>query len=93
MKTTHWLTLCLLITALLGLWGCTRPSLALLRTESKVDLAAFMGDWYVIASIPTFIEKGAHNAVESYRLAAKSGTLFGSWPADRRFPSPSTRPC
>jgi len=27
-----------------------------------------MGDWYVIASIPTFIEKGAHNAVESYRL-------------------------
>ena len=28
-----------------------------------------MGDWYVIASIPTFIEKDAHNAVESYRLA------------------------
>ena len=27
----------------------------------------FMGDWYVIANIPTFIEKGAHNAVESYR--------------------------
>ena len=27
-----------------------------------------MGDWYVIANIPTFIEKGAHNAVESYRL-------------------------
>ena len=27
-----------------------------------------MGDWYVIASIPTFIEKEAYNAVESYRL-------------------------
>lgn len=27
-----------------------------------------MGDWYVIASIPTRLEKGAHNAVESYRL-------------------------
>jgi apolipoprotein D and lipocalin family protein len=27
-----------------------------------------MGDWYVIANIPTFVEKGAHNAVESYRL-------------------------
>ncbi len=27
-----------------------------------------MGDWYVIANIPTSIEKGAHNAVESYRL-------------------------
>ncbi len=29
-----------------------------------------MGDWYVIANIPTFIEKGAHNAVESYQLDA-----------------------
>ena len=27
-----------------------------------------MGDWYVIANIPTFIEKGAHNAMESYAL-------------------------
>lgn len=27
-----------------------------------------MGDWYVIACIPTFIEKGAHNAIETYRL-------------------------
>ncbi len=27
-----------------------------------------MGDWYVIANIPTSIERGAHNAVESYRL-------------------------
>ena len=32
----------------------------------RVDIDAFMGDWYVIANIPTFIEKGAHNAVESY---------------------------
>lgn len=31
-----------------------------------VDIDRFMGDWYVIANIPTFIEKGAHNAVESY---------------------------
>ena len=27
-----------------------------------------MGDWYVIASVPTFIEKGAHNAIESYAM-------------------------
>jgi apolipoprotein D and lipocalin family protein len=33
-----------------------------------VDLARFMGDWYVIASTPTFIDAGAHDAVESYRL-------------------------
>jgi apolipoprotein D and lipocalin family protein len=27
-----------------------------------------MGSWYVIANIPTFLEKGAHNAVETYTL-------------------------
>lgn len=33
-----------------------------------VDLKRFMGDWYVIANIPTFVEKNAFNPVESYRL-------------------------
>lgn len=42
-----------------------RPPLVL---TSRVDLPRFMGDWYVIANIPTILEKGAHNAVESYRL-------------------------
>jgi apolipoprotein D and lipocalin family protein len=36
----------------------------------QVDLPRFMGDWYVIANIPTFLEKGAHNAVDTYRLDA-----------------------
>ena len=27
-----------------------------------------MGKWYVIANIPTWMERGAHNAVETYRL-------------------------
>jgi apolipoprotein D and lipocalin family protein len=39
-----------------------------LETVEQVDLPRFMGDWYVIANIPTRIERGAHNAVESYRL-------------------------
>ena len=39
-----------------------------LETVDYVDLERFMGDWHVIANIPTFVEKGAHNAVESYRL-------------------------
>ena len=39
-----------------------------MKTVAKVDLPRFMGAWYVIANIPTAIEKGAHNAVESYRL-------------------------
>lgn len=37
-----------------------------LKTVSFVDLPRFMGSWYVIANIPTFVEKGATNAVESY---------------------------
>lgn len=39
-----------------------------LETVDYVDLERFMGDWYVIANMPTFIERDAHNAVESYRL-------------------------
>jgi apolipoprotein D and lipocalin family protein len=37
-----------------------------------------MGDWYVIANIPTFVEKGAHNAKDSYRLEPDGSidTLF-----------------
>jgi apolipoprotein D and lipocalin family protein len=39
-----------------------------LETVERVELERFMGDWYVIANIPTRLERGAHNAVESYRL-------------------------
>ena len=39
-----------------------------MKTVDHVDLERFMGDWYVIANIPTFLEKGAHNAVETYSL-------------------------
>lgn len=37
-------------------------------TVEYVDIERFMGAWYVIANIPTFLEKGAHNAVETYSL-------------------------
>jgi apolipoprotein D and lipocalin family protein len=59
---------------LLPLAACQRAPPAPMPTVPKVDLQRFMGDWYVIANIPTFIEKGAHNAVESYRLDA-DGTI------------------
>ena len=39
-----------------------------MRTVPQLDLQRFMGDWYVIANIPTFIERDAHNAIESYAL-------------------------
>ena len=52
---------------LAALAGCAQhPPI---RTQPQVDLERFMGDWYVIANIPTWLEAGAHNAVESYRLA------------------------
>ena len=52
---------------LTGLWGCgTVPTIP---TVATLDLERFMGNWYVIASIPTSFEKNAYNAVESYRLA------------------------
>ena len=39
-----------------------------MQTVKYVDIQKFMGDWYVIANIPTLIEKRATNAIESYRL-------------------------
>jgi apolipoprotein D and lipocalin family protein len=60
--------------AILLLAGCQSGPTPPLAQVEKVDLARFMGDWYVIANIPTPIEKGAHNALESYRLAA-DGTI------------------
>jgi apolipoprotein D and lipocalin family protein len=39
-----------------------------MKTVDQVDLERFMGDWYVVANIPTFLEKEAYNAVESYAL-------------------------
>jgi apolipoprotein D and lipocalin family protein len=46
--------------------GCA--SRETLDTVDEVDLERFMGDWYVIAHIPTFIEDEAYNAVESYEF-------------------------
>ena len=53
---------------LLSLLAACRSSHPPITTEPNVDLERFMGDWYVIANIPTSIERGAHNAIESYRL-------------------------
>ena len=53
--------------------GCTtQPPLP---TVAQVDLPRFMGDWYVIAHIPTSAEKNSFNAVESYRLDADQRIL------------------
>ena len=66
-------TVTLFIAGLLLMTACG-ANLPPLKTVASVDIPRFMGDWYVIANIPTWIEKEAHNAVESYRLD-KDGTI------------------
>ena len=39
-----------------------------LRTIDYLDIEKFMGDWFVIAVIPTFLEKDIFNAIENYTL-------------------------
>jgi len=46
--------------------GCS--SMEPLEPVDYVDLDRFMGDWYVIGNIPTFIETEAYNAMENYAL-------------------------
>lgn len=66
MKTRFYL---LFLTIALICGGCaTTPQRPLVQTVPYVDLERFMGSWHVIANIPTFIEKNAYNAVESYAL-------------------------
>ena len=52
--------------------GCMTQSP--IKTVSEVNLQKFMGPWYVIGHIPTFIEKNAFNAIESYELN-QDGTI------------------
>ena len=46
----------------------------LMAIRQPVNLERFMGDWYVIGCIPTFIETKAYNAVENYQLD-EDGTI------------------
>jgi apolipoprotein D and lipocalin family protein len=48
--------------------SCAAPST--LPAVPRLDLDRYMGDWYVIAAIPTWMERDVWNAVESYSLRA-----------------------
>ena len=50
------------------LLGCADLAREEMQAVSYVDINEFMGTWHVIASIPTFLEKGALNPVEKYSL-------------------------
>lgn len=64
----------ILLLVLVVISGCATQSLAPIATVPQVDLPKFMGTWYVIAAIPTPIEKQAYNAKETYALE-KDGTI------------------
>jgi len=61
-----------LLLASVLLAACSSSPEALKATDKKIELNRFMGDWYVIGSIPIDYffasEAGGHNAVESYAL-------------------------
>jgi apolipoprotein D and lipocalin family protein len=65
-----------LATALVAtLGGCAiTPQQVTVPVAAAVELPRFMGPWYVIGVIPTFLEKDIYNAVETYELAA-DGTV------------------
>lgn len=49
--------------------GCgVNPQKVTVPVVESVDLPRFMGPWYVIGVIPTFIEKDIYNAIETYEL-------------------------
>jgi apolipoprotein D and lipocalin family protein len=65
------------LAALAALAGCaTKPPAGLkpVALVPHVDLSRYVGDWYVIARIPTWIEKDGQNAKEHYDLAP-DGTI------------------
>jgi len=65
---THSLRFGLLLVPLSLLSACASMPQDPIPPVAHVDLDRFMGSWYVIASIPTFLEKNAYDAVESYQL-------------------------
>jgi apolipoprotein D and lipocalin family protein len=50
----------------------TRPPLPIM---SHVDVGRFMGPWYVIACTPTWMDRNAYGAIESYQRAADGRIL------------------
>ena len=58
----------LLLPLITLLSACGSQNLKPIITVEHVDLDRFMGEWYVVANIPTFIETDAYNAIETYEM-------------------------
>lgn len=59
-----------LVLGALLLCACQTRAYPPLRRADSVDIPRFMGAWYVIGCIPSFIERHEYNAVETYRQDA-----------------------
>ncbi len=73
MMTPKVITHLMFMASLLATAGCaTLPPPP--AVSQPVDLPRFMGPWYVIAGQFTWIERAAHNGIESYALT-EDGTI------------------
>lgn len=50
------------------LQGCITQATEPMKTVDYVDLERFMGDWHIIASVPTLLDKAPYNAIERYEM-------------------------
>ena len=39
---------------------------ALVERAEAIELTRFMGRWFVVAAVPTFVDRGAVNSIEDY---------------------------
>lgn len=58
-----------ILTSLLVLLGACAHQPPTIPPVKNVELERFMGDWYVIGNIPSWVEREVYNAVERYELA------------------------
>ncbi len=77
-----------------ALTACTTRSIETLPLAEDVDLTRFMGHWYVIAHVPTYLERNAWDASEHYSQGPDGSieTTFtyrdGSFAAERQSMTP-----
>ena len=93
-RTRKSLLVTTLVAGLLALAGCSTTAQAPMPPVARVDLERFMGPWFVIAAIPSFPERDAFNAVETYSLLpdGRIQTVFRYRPGGFDQPEKTMRP-
>ncbi len=68
MRPYRFIARALFVGALAMTAACSGNDTRQIPPAAHVDVPRFMGDWYVIAQIPTYIEREAYDSVETYAL-------------------------